>query len=269
MIEKLVEELKNTDEIEALLLGGSRATDRYDANSDYDYYVYLNKELPESKRRDILEKHVKYMEFSNKFWELEDDGVLNNGIEIEFIYRSVEDIDNMLENTLVKGNVSHGYTTCFIDNIMKSKVVFDKTGRVSSLKEKYPKYLNDEFYKKIIDANFPILLDYMPSLYYQVEKAIKRNDLLSVNHRITAFFEVYFDILFALNKETHPGEKRLLETALLLEKVPFSFESNINDLFGKNNVDNSLTLNILENIVIELHQLLLKDGLHYTMRSFR
>ena len=47
----------------------------------------------------------------------------------------------------------------------------------------------------------------------QIEKALKRQDLLSINHRSSEFFASYFDLLFALNEQTHPGEKRMLAYA--------------------------------------------------------
>jgi len=269
MNEKLIEEFKQCEEVEALVLGGSRATGVHDKDSDFDYYVYLKKPFDESRRRSIIDKYVQYMEYSNSFWELEDDGILNNGIDIELIYRSVDDIDKMLENVLVKGNVSNGYTTCFVDNLMKSKVIFDKTGCIADLRNKYTPLLNEDLYKKIIVNNFPLLLDKMPSMFYQVEKAIKRNDNISINHRVTAFIEIYFDILFALNKTTHPGEKRLLEIALLLDKKPNKMKEDLNDLFNMMFRKNEHVLQILESMVINLHQILLSEGYKLSIRSYK
>ena len=48
------------------------------------------------------------------------------------------------------------------------------------------------------------------SYYEQIEKAIKRDDKNSINHRISAFMASYFDIIFAKNKMLHPGEKNWL-----------------------------------------------------------
>jgi hypothetical protein len=47
----------------------------------------------------------------------------------------------------------------------------------------------------------------------QIKHAIEHGDIVSINHRLAAFLASYFDILFALNRLTHPGEKRLLEFA--------------------------------------------------------
>ncbi len=269
MNDKLIEELRNAEEVEALVLGGSRATGNYDESSDYDYYVYLNKPFSEDKRRMIIEKYVKYMEFSNTFWELEDDGTFKNGIDVEFIYRKLDDIDEMLENTLIKRNMGMGYSTCFVDNLLNSKIIFDKENRVMRLREKYRKTLNKELYSQIINNNWPVMLDKMPSMYYQIQKAMKRKDVLSINHRTTAFFELYFDIIFAVNETTHPGEKRMLEIALKLDKLPSGMKKDIDMYFENMLIVSEKSLVILERIVIALHQLLTKEGHVLTYRSYK
>ena len=61
---------------------------------------------------------------------------------------------------------------------------------------------------------------------------MKRGDKISVNHRVTEFLASYFDILFALNKKTHPGEKRLKELCVKeLKILPEDFEENLDLLF--------------------------------------
>lgn len=269
MNEALLEELRSCDEIEALALGGSRATGNHDESSDYDYYVYLKAELSETKRRTMIDKYVSYMEYSNRFWELEDDGTFKNGVDVEFIYRSIDDLDDMLDGLFNKGYVSHGYTTCFLDNLLRSKIVFDKGGRLESLKDKYASSLDKTLYDSIISYNVPILMDKMPSLFYQIEKAMKRQDQFSVNHRTTAYFEMYFDILFALNQVTHPGEKRLLESASLLQKTPVNMVRDISRYFSivANQYDEALSL--LQKITINLHSLLDQEGYSYPMNSYK
>ena len=72
----------NEDLVEAIALGGSRATGRNDTKSDYDVYVYITDNIDENTRRRILEKYCGYMEIGNSFWELEDDVTLKDGIDM-------------------------------------------------------------------------------------------------------------------------------------------------------------------------------------------
>ena len=79
------------------------------------------------------------------------------------------------------------------------------------------------------------------------EKAISRNDSVSINHRIAEFLASYFDIIFAVNELLHPGEKRLVQYAKDNCKIlPYKFEENINKLLVQ---PNSETLNILKDMV--------------------
>lgn len=259
MIDKMLEELKDLKEIDAILLGGSRATNTYDEKSDYDFYVYINKPISSEVRKKVLDKYCSYMEYGNEFWELEDDGILNNGIEIEFIYRSIIDIENMMKSLQDK-NVGHGYTTCFLDNLLDSKIMFDKTGKLLQLKEENKNTLNAVLAKKIIEENYPLIKDSMPALLGQVKKAVGRNDLLSINHRITEYFAIYFDIVFAVNLEPHPGEKRMLEYALKQDFIPKNMEIDITRLFNMVYHDNEAMVQSLQSLSDNLETLLKAKG---------
>jgi hypothetical protein len=53
-----------------------------------------------------------------------------------------------------------------------------------------------------------------------------------MNHRTTAFLSSYFDVLFAANRATHPGEKRLLQLAAQLPLVPPKLDENVDGLLS-------------------------------------
>ena len=54
-VNKLFEELGSLSQVEAVALGGSRATGRNDEKSDYDVYVYITSSNAENERRGASE----------------------------------------------------------------------------------------------------------------------------------------------------------------------------------------------------------------------
>lgn len=83
-----------------------------------------------------------------------------------------------------------------------------------------------------------LLHNAMPAYDGQINKAAKRGDIVAVNHRTAAFLESYFDVLFALNSVTHPGEKRLIELckkscAILPDKFEENIKRLLNDMYGE------------------------------------
>ena len=102
-----------------------------------------------------------------------------------------------------------------------------------------------------------LLNDALPAYYLQIKKAIKRNDLVSINHRISAFLESYFDIVLAVNELTHPGEKRLISLCKQNCKIlPNNFEDNLNELFENMFHDAEKTIKVLELIIIEIRKII-------------
>ena len=226
-------QFKDLQEVEAIALGGSRATGRNDETSDYDVYIYINKPIEENVRRNILSQFCKYMEISNTFWELEDDVTLKDNIDMDIIYRNFDDFKNTIESVVEHYVAYNGYTTCMWHNLITSKIVFDKTGRLTELKERYSISYPKQLKENIIRKNLSLLSGMLPSFDKQIKKAEDRNDLVSVNHRVTEFLASYFDIIFALNEMTHPGEKRMQSICSSECKIlPKNFDENLNKLFN-------------------------------------
>ena len=232
-VQKLFEELSNLPQVEAIALGGSRATGRNDMTSDYDVYVYLTDSVEERVRRNILEKYCKYMEIGNSFWELEDDVTLSDGINMDIIYRDMKAFEKMISSVVDDCVAWNGYTTCMWHNLVTSKMVYDRDGKLQQLQEKYTIPYPKELKENIISNNLNLLNGMLPSFDKQIEKAEHRGDFVSVNHRVTEFLASYFDIIFALNEMTHPGEKRMQSICSKECKIlPRNFDENLEHLFN-------------------------------------
>ena len=234
MVETLFKELSEIEQVEAIALGGSRAGNMYDVKSDYDVYLYCTGEINENIREKILKKYCKYIEIGNKFWELEDNCTLNNGIDIDILYRNLDDFVKQIVNVVEDYNAYNGYTTCMWHNLRTCKIIYDENGRLQKAKERFEIKYPEKLKENIITQNMRLLYKAMPAYLYQVEKAVERGDIISISHRVAAFMESYFDIIFAMNEMTHPGEKRLDQIVKKQCKIiPDRFEENINCLFKK------------------------------------
>ena len=232
-VENLFEELSNITQVEAIALGGSRACGRNDEKSDYDVYVYLIDSVEEDVRRNILSRYCKYMEIGNSFWELEDDVTLSDGIDMDIIYRNMTDFENTISDVVDACISWNGYTTCMWHNLITSKIVYDKNGKLQKLQEKYNIPYPKKLKENIISNNMKLLNGMLPSFDMQIKKAETRGDLVSVNHRVAEFLASYFDIIFALNEMTHPGEKRMQSICSEECKIlPNRFDENLNRLFA-------------------------------------
>ena len=253
-VNKLFEEFGKLPEVEAIALGGSRATGRNDEKSDYDVYIYISKVIDENVRKEILSKYCKYMEIGNSFWELEDDVTLSDGIDMDIIYRGMEDFEKTISSVVFDCVAWNGYTTCLWHNLITSKIVIDKTGKLNELQKKFDIPYPQKLKENIVSKGLKLLSGILPSFDMQIKKSENRGDLVSVNHRVTEFLATYFDIIFALNEMTHPGEKRMQSICSAECKIlPNNFDENLNRLFAgmfRENISG-----VINDIVCEIRKL--------------
>lgn len=254
MINNIFKELTELDQVEAIALGGSRSGDNYDDKSDYDVYVYITAPISKEVRKKILNKYCSYMEIGNHYWEYEDNCILNNRIDIDIIYRNLDDFCESVSDVVEKYKAHNGYTTCMWHNLLNSKIIYDNNKRLEQAKKRfsvpYPEQLKDN----IIKRNYNLLCAAMPAYFNQIEKACKRNDKISIIHRVTAFLESYFDIIFAMNSLTHPGEKRLIKLCKQRCTIlPNNFENNLNRLFDDMLLNTEKLNEDIKDIITELN----------------
>lgn len=258
--EALIQLAKDFSEItvvDAVLLAGSAASGTSDAASDFDVYIYSSSPVPLSERRRIADTHMSYVELDNQYWEPEDDGVLKCGTPIDLVYRSSAWMDEHLHGLLIDCNPSIGYSTCFWANLMNARILFDRNGYFEALREKYQMPYPELLKERIITKNRELLKGKLPSYYDQIAKAIKRQDKISINHRIAAFLASYFDILFAVNEVMHPGEKKLAELVQRMCKlIPAHFISDMEALLSLSGTASEELLPVLDRLIQNLDALI-------------
>ena len=123
MIDQVFEEFSKLPQVEAIALGGSRAGTHFDEKSDYDIYLYCTAPVSEDERRGILSKYCSYVEYGNHFWELEDNGTFNNGIDFDLLFRDLDDFTSGIARVVEQHQPSNAYTTCMWHNLITCKII--------------------------------------------------------------------------------------------------------------------------------------------------
>ena len=214
--QRVGEQFAAIGEVEAVALAGSRAAQLADPQSDVDLYVYASRIIPESLRADVA-RNAQRSEIGNSFWEPGDEWVdSTTGTRVDVMFRTTSWIEDQLNRILRRHEASVGYSTCFWYNVRNSRPLFDRAGWFRTIQERANPPYPEELKRAIVAKNHPILRTNMSSYLHQIELALQRNDAVSVNHRVAALLASYFDIVFAVNEQPHPGEKRLVYFAQAL-----------------------------------------------------
>lgn len=231
LLEQLAQRLSTLDMVDTVALSGSMTSPIHDADSDYDLYIYSRSDVPRDARERIIREFSNDYTVGNAFFEEGDEFFTDapRRTTVDMMYRRLDWAQDEIDWVWNKGNARLGYTTCFLYNLKTSKPLFDRDGRfgrlVAPLGDRYPEKLR----RNIIDKNHAMLRGHLEAPYFtQIELAVNRGDMVSMNHRVTALLASYFDILFAYNRQLHPGEKKLMPYAhMLCERLPERFDEDM------------------------------------------
>ncbi len=247
--------------VAAVALGGSAIGRGADELSDIDLYVYCLADIPRRARAAVVIPRAKVAEVDNRFWEPGDEWLELDGVHVDVMFRRPDWIQEQLDRVLVHHQATVGYSTCFWHNVLHSQALFDRDGWYAELQEQARQPYPEPLRRAVVAKNFPILGQNLSAYCRQLEKALARRDRVSVNHRVAALLASYFDILFAVNRLTHPGEKRLLElVAHRCDLRPESVVEQVESLLGAA-PDDHLVLDRAGELVDGLERLLRAEGL--------
>lgn len=216
LAQRLAARFSRFPQVQAIGLAGSLTSGTApDPTSDIDLYIYTTALIPLAEREALVaEFGASRADLNLQFWDLGDEWFdAQTGIEVDVIYWETQWISDMLDRVLLRHEAGVGYTTCFWHTLQRTQVLYDPhgwlQGQVERTQQPYPEPLR----AAILAKNYALLRQVIPAYSHQIEKAVRRGDLVSVNHRVAALLASYFDVIFAFNRVLNPGEKRLLEFA--------------------------------------------------------
>ncbi|MCL2200158.1 MAG: DUF4037 domain-containing protein [Defluviitaleaceae bacterium] len=229
--DKTIEMFAKHEQIDAIVLGGSRAMGTNDEFSDYDLYIYLNAPLAPEIREEMLSQTCSAVEVDLQFYEVEDHCTFIGGIGMEIMYRDIETTRRDLHHVLVGHNASSGYTTCNCRTALSGKILHDPRELYRRLVEEFSMPYPQKLRENIIRHNWILMESCTIAHRVYLQTAVNRNDMVLLNKRITDYLNCYFEIIFAFNRQYLTGEKNLIKYACdLCECLPDNFTENIQKL---------------------------------------
>jgi len=201
----------NLSGVVAITLGGSTTTGLDDSASDLDLHVYWRAPLaPAAERAAQLAKVADEgtVETNILAWGLEDHMQME-GRPVELIYVSLQELLTEIEQAYGAGLGSEGYTTTRLFYVANGWALHDPSGELGGIRARLLVAYPEPTRRRLLGDHPELLRIYLDHL----RKAQARGDLLFVQHRRYTVQMVFFNLLFALNRRYHPGEKRLLTHA--------------------------------------------------------
>jgi hypothetical protein len=245
-------------------MGGSEAAGKADLASDLDLYVYVHTSIPLAERRRIAATYSGSAEVGNLFWGPGDVWVDDeSGLDVDVMFLDVGWIEAHLDRVLRQHAASMGYSTCFWHTVRSSLLLYDRQGWFHTVQQQAQEPYPSPLQRAIIALNYPILRKSRSSYLHQLELAVARGDEVSINHRIAALLASYFDILFAVNRLPHPGEKRLVQHAIeRCPKVPVRMADQVRQLIHAVSAADRHVICHAHTLIDGLDQLLREERLH-------
>ena len=234
VVDRLVAAWSPLPEVRAIGLGGSQATGRADRSSDIDLYVFVESVLPDERRLAVIRGFDPPAADLGLVLATSDGDEFHDGptgTEIDTMYWDPGWLSDRIDAVTVRHEPSLGYTTCLWFTARHLRPLADRDGWLAGLQARAAVAYPEELRRRIVRLNTNVLRRTQSSYRHQLEKALARGDAVSLNHRAAVLVASGIDVVFAANRELHPGEKRLLD---LIEAAglrrPVGFRAGVESL---------------------------------------
>jgi predicted nucleotidyltransferase len=253
LLPQIVMALTDLPGVAAIAVGGSAAAGFADEFSDFDLYVYYHEPLAASADR------------AARLRTLADEGTLEVGIPtfgledhlrvqkklVELVYLNLDRLIADVDHAYSQGLISEGYTTGLLYILFRNQVFHDATGEVTALRARLQATYPEPTRTRLLRTHPQLLRYYLE----QMRIAQRRDDLLFVQHMRYNIQMIFFNLLFALNRQYHPGGKRLLTHAQRCAAQPADFTERWNYI-SRLAADDRALADLLEEMIDELCRLI-------------
>ncbi len=241
IIENVVNQLRDIEEIDAIVLGGSRARKTHDHNSDIDlgiYYQegfdpgslnYLARSLDDENRGDLISGLGDWGQW------LDGGGwLLIEGYQVDLIFRNTKKLEEVIFDckrgkvrTIYHPGHPHAYMNyMYMGELAMGEILYARDEKIKNLKKEakvYPEKLRKKIIEEnIFEANLSLMMAknniYNDDLYY----------LLGHYFRVVSCLN---EIIFALNKEYLLNEKRAVKMVESFDKKPSDYKARVDQVF--------------------------------------
>jgi hypothetical protein len=265
-----IETLAEHPAVVAITLGGSHASANGDHASDYDLEVFTDGELPVALRRSLATPFDSNPEIDNPWFGPADEWTdTKSGVAVDIAYFDRDWFETVIRDVIERHSPSLGYTTAFWHTLRHAQPAYERDAWLASMRDLAGTRYPEELRRNIVAWNHPVLRTVHSSYRHQIELALMRDDPVSVNHRVSALLASVFDIVFALARALHPGEKRLLDhVARLGDDAPERFEPLVRSLLrATGDPDGGDVLPAIDAVCDTVDASIQAANLHYMLRA--
>ncbi len=267
VIGSLAERLLTLPGVVAVALAGSRATGMAGPGSDVDLHVYCGREVPLAPRRALAAEFADPaagVEVGNDAFGPGDEWTeASTGLGVDLMYWTTGWISDQLDRVLVRHEAGLGYSTAWWHNVRSARTLAERDGWHTALLRRADRPYPEALRRAVVARNHPLLRPARSSFLAQVSGALARRDAPAVLDRTASLLASYLDVLFALNRVPHPGEKRSAQwVARTCPLAPAAFAERLDAVAAAASPDAGGSLpGLLHGLVDDLDALLLPEGL--------